>query len=292
MTVMDAVPVLTGALRPRRWYHNRKILIAGGGLLFFAVLAIFGPLIAPYDPYTMNTGDRLLPPGAMLEDGSLSLLGTDSLGRSMLSRVVAGARISLMVGLASVGFAILLGVSCGLLAGLCGGYVDGILMRIADIQLAFPSVLLAIFLSAFFEPSLTNVVIVLAITRWVSFARVSRAIVLGTKRLEYVDSARVIGAAPLRILFTCHLPALIGPLLVPATAEMGLIIIAEASLSFLGLGPPPTTPSWGLTVAEGRQYLATAWWIAAVPGSALALLVLSTGLLGDALREASDPKLA
>ena len=270
---------------------DTRLLLAGSLLLAYVLLAVLAPYFAPYDPFAMNTGDRLIPPGGILEDGTRSLLGTDSLGRSMLSRVTAGARISLTVGLCAVGLAILIGLSVGVTAGLAGGMIDGLLMRIADIQLAFPSVLLAIFLSAFFEPSLLNVIIVLAITRWVSFARVSRAVILVTKRLEYVDAAKVIGASPWRILVTCYLPALTGPLLVLATAEMGLIIIAEASLSFLGLGPPPTTPSWGLTVAEGRQYLASAWWIAAVPGVALAVLVLSTGIFGDAIRERIDPKL-
>lgn len=274
---------------PRLRAGTARIAICLCVLALFLAVAVVGPTLIPYDPVRVSTGDRLLPPGAELRSGAVAWLGTDQLGRDVLAQVVAGTRISMTVGLAALVLAGGFGTALGILSGYVGGRLDGLLMRVADVQLAFPSILLAIFIAAFLPPSLTNVVLVLAITRWVAFARVARAVTLATKEKEFVQAAHLLGASPLRIVRRCLLPAIVAPLLIVATAELGLIIIAEASLGFLGLGTPPNVPSWGRTIAGGRDYLARAWWIATLPGLVLALLVVTVGLLGDALRDYRDP---
>jgi len=269
-----------------------RVLVPVAILALYVVIAVAGPTLVAFDPIATNTRVRLLPPGSVLPSGEIAWLGTDQLGRDVLGQVVYGARISLMVGFATIVLATAAGMALGMIAGYARGPLDAVLMRFADIQLAFPSILLAIFITAFLEPSVVNVIVVLAVTRWVAFARVARAVTLSVNELEYVDAARVLGASHPRILLTCILPACVSPILVVATAELGLVIIAEASLSFLGLGSPPTTPSWGLIVANGRDYLHNAWWIATMPGLALAVLVVSVGTLGDALRDLLDPRLS
>jgi peptide/nickel transport system permease protein len=205
--------------------------------------------------------------------------------------MLQGARISIAVGLATLLLAGTIGVTVGIAAGYFGGWLDGVLMRLADIQLAFPSILLAIFIAALLGPSVVNVVIVLAVSNWVTFARVARGQALSTRRREFVDASRTLGAGTWRLIRRCILPASVAPVLVVATVEIGHVILAEASLSFLGLGTPASTPSWGVTIANGRNYLADAWWISTVPGIALAFLVISLGVLGDALRDRYDPRL-
>jgi peptide/nickel transport system permease protein len=266
------------------------VLVWAIPIVLFVVAAAIGPIVVAYDPVTTHTAERLKPPGSILENGTIALLGTDQVGRDMLAQVLQGARISLLVASGTVLAAGLFGLVVGLLAGYYGGVIETIVMRLADIQLGFPSILLAILIAAVLGPSFLNVIITLAFTRWVTFGRVSRASTLSARELEFVHAARALGANDLRILVRHIVPATLTPLIVIATVEVGLVIIAEASLSFLGLGTPPDQPSWGLIVANGRAYLNTAWWISTMPGLALSLVVLFVGVFGDRLRDYLDPR--
>lgn len=270
-----------------RW----RLIITGGIVVVYVLVAIFGPMIVDYDPVQTRTQDRLLPPGATLSNGETTWLGTDQLGRDLFAQIVAGSRISLLVaaGVLIVGGGV--GLVLGLISGYFGGVTDSVIMRVADVQLAFPGILLAILIAGVLGPSVFNVIVTLAVTRWVLFARVARGSTLATKERDFVDSARVIGASNLRILRKYILPSVLTPLLVTATVQVGLMIVAEASLSFLGLGVPLDQPSWGSTIANGRDYVTTAWWIATMPGIALAIVVVSIGLLGDEVRDILDPSL-
>ncbi len=276
--------------KSRKRSGQLRLLLWGTPIILFIAAAIFGPMIFPYDSIAVRTGDRLKGPGAILKDGSRAWLGTDQVGRDVLAQVLEGARISLMVGGATILLAGSIGLILGVIAGFRGGFIDNLLMRLADIQLAFPSILLAIMIAAVLGPSVANVILTLSLTRWVIFGRVARAATLAVKEREYVLAARATGAPSLRLLFKHIVPATIPPLLVVATVEVGLVIIAEASLSFLGLGTPPSQPSWGQMVANGRAQLNTAWWIATMPGAALSLLVLAIGLFGDQVRDELDPR--
>ena len=264
-------------------------VVAAAVLGLFVLVAVFGPLLVPYDSVATRVGDRLLPPGSTTSDGAFAVLGTDQNGRDVLAQVIAGSRVSLLVGVSVVVAGVLVGLVLGLLAGYYGGRLDTIISRVGDMQLAFPSILLAILLAGALGPSLTTVIVALAVTRWVIFARVVRGSALTTKGREFVESARVMGASDLRILVHYILPSCVQPLLVAATVQVGLTMVAEAALSFLGLGVPVDQASWGSTIANGRDYLASAWWIAAVPGVALTLVVICVGVLGDAARDESDP---
>jgi peptide/nickel transport system permease protein len=275
--------------RKRRSRQVRMVLWAMPIIIFIGI-AIFGPIIHPFDSVRVRTGDRLEAPGAVLRDGSRAWLGTDQVGRDVLAQVLEGARISLLVGVATILFAGTIGLVLGVIAGFRGGFIDSLLMRLADIQLAFPSILLAILIAAVLGPSVANVILTLSLTRWVIFGRVARAATLAVKEREYVLAARATGVPSTRLLIRHIVPAAIPPLLVVATVEVGLVIIAEASLSFLGLGTPPDRPSWGQMVADGRAYLNNAWWIATMPGAALSLLVLAIGLFGDQVRDELDPR--
>jgi peptide/nickel transport system permease protein len=268
-----------------------RLALSGVPLVLFVLVAAIGPAVVTYDPVTVRTGDRLKPPGEEVA-GARAWLGTDQVGRDLLAQVLQGARVSLLVGLATVAVAGLIGLFVGVLAGYYGGAIDAVSMRLADIQLAFPSILLAILIAAVLGPSVTNVIITLSLTRWVTFARVARASTLATKERDFVQAARALGAGDRRLLGRHIVPATIAPLIVIATVEVGLVIIAEASLSFLGLGTPPDQPSWGLIVANGRAYLNTAWWISTMPGLALSLVVLAVGRFGDQLRDILDPRSA
>ena len=218
-------------------------------------------------------------------------MGTDQLGRSMLSRLVYGARVSLAVALASVLVAGAVGVPFGLLGGYYGGMLDAVLSRLADIQLAFPPVLLALAIVASFGASLINVILAIAVTSWVPYARVVRASTLSLREREFVEAGRALGAQTLRILLLHVLPNILTPLIVIATLQIGRAIITESALSFLGLGVPPPAPSWGGMLAEARNYMFAAWWLPTLPGLLILLSVLSVNLIGDGLRWALDPKL-
>ena len=286
-TLTAPVPVRTRSKR-RKGFRNPLAVAAAVVLFLFVLAGLFGSLLIPYDGVNTSVTDRLLPPGARLSGGGVALLGTDQLGRDMLAQIVAGSRVSLTVAFATIAIAGAVGLVLGVTSGFFGGRWDAFISRLGDIQLAFPSILLAILLAGVLGPSLINVILALAITRWVIFARVVRASALSTRSLDFVDSARVVGASNTRILLKYIIPSCWQPLIVAATVQVGLTMVAEASLSFLGLGVPLSDASWGATIANGRDHLASAWWIATLPGLALALVVVCVGIIGDAFRDRSD----
>ena len=255
------------------------------------VSAIFAPLLAPHDPIFQDVEKRLLPPIGQTGADPSYLLGTDHLGRDIVSRLIYGARISIVVSVSAVAFSALLGTVIGLLSGFYGGNVDNIFMRIADVQLAFPFILLAIAIIAVLGPSLRNIIIVMGITGWVIYARVVRAEVLSLREKEFITSVRALGGSNGRIIFNHLLPNVIPPIIVIITLEMARMIIMEAALSFLGLGIQPPTATWGGMLADGRVYLATSWWLATFPGLVIMLVVLGINLLGNWLRDILDPRL-
>ena len=268
--------------------RQHTFIIGASLLLVTTLMAIFAPLIAPHDPSVQNTQMRFVPP--LLFGGDLKHpLGTDQLGRDLLSRIIYGSRISILLGLASVFGAGLIGVLVGTLAGYFGGLTDSILMRIVDIQLAIPFLVLALAVLAALGPGLGNLIAVLIISGWVLYARVIRAQILAVKNYEYVTAARALGASSLRALFRHALPAAMPPLIVIATVQVGTMILMEASLSFLGLGVPPHIPTWGSIAADGRAYLTTAWWVTTMPGLAIFLTVMGVNFLGDWIRDVLDP---
>lgn len=249
-------------------------------LLVLVFCAAFAPWLAPLDPDRQNLLGRLKPPGFETR-GTVFLLGTDELGRDIFSRLIYGARVSLTVAALSVLLSGIVGVLVGMAAGYLRGWTETILMRLVDIFLSIPAILLAIITVAVLGPGFLNVVLVLALTRWPRYARVAYGQTLAIADRPYVKLARAMGASPARVLSIHILPNIIGPLLVVATLEFGLMVLFEAGLSFLGLGVQPPTASWGSMLSTGRNYIATAWWIAMFPGLALFLLVLSANLIGD-----------
>jgi len=257
----------------------------------FVLGAIFVPILTNFDPLHTELLDRLAAPGTTLADGSVAIFGTDQVGQDLFAQMMMGARVSLTVGALTLLFAGVFGVLLGLLAGYFGGWVDLVLMRVADIQLAFPAILLAILLASVLGQGLMNIIIVISITNWVVFARVARSQVLSLKHREYVEAARTLGAGNGHLLFRTLLPGSLAPVLVVATVEFGHVVLLEAALSFLGVGVPLGTPSLGSTISNGTAYLTTAWWISTLPGLGLLALVLATGVLGDALRDRFDPQL-
>ena len=264
-------------------------LAGAATLCAVAVSAIAAPLLAPHDPLRQDLPQRLMPPGAVL-DGITHLLGTDSLGRDVLSRIIYGARVSLTVAFVAVAMAGLTGVVAGLLSGYYRGTVDAVLMRLADVILSVPFLLLAIATVAVLGPNFTNLILVLGCTRWPRYARVTYAQTLAVREQEFVHAERALGASDGRILARHLLPNVLSPIMVVATLEVGLMIIFEAALSFLGLGVQPPAPSWGGMLSEGRDYLATAWWLATFPGLAIMVTVLAANLVGDGMREVLDPR--
>ncbi len=263
------------------------------GVVFMIVLvgiAVFAPWLAPYDPTAQSLKDRLLPP-FWLEGGSTAhWLGTDHLGRDVLSRTIFGSRISLLIGLAVVAVAGSFGTLMGLVAGYFGGRTGSLIMRWVDIQVAFPALLLALVILAVVRPSPMTLIVVLAINGWMVYARLVRGIVLSVKEVPYVEAAVIIGCRPARIIWRHILPNLSAPLLTLGVLEFARIVLAEAALSFLGLGIQPPATSWGLDVATGKNYIFNAWWLVAVPGAAIALTVLGVNLLASWLRVAADPR--
>lgn len=256
-------------------------------------LAIFGPSLAPKDPNRLTLRARLLPPFQENKQGEVEYwLGTDALGRDVLSRLIYGARVSITVGVVAVCIGGTLGTLLGLTAGYFGGRVDDVIMRLADIQLAFPFILLAIMVLVVLGAGVLNLVLVLGIGQWVTYARISRGETMSQREKEYIEAARSIGASHVRIMFRGILPNILAPLIVIASFNVASVILAEASLSFLGLGVPPTVPTWGGMLAESRdQLLANRWWLAVFPGVAIMITVLSLNILGDWLRDFLDPRL-
>jgi len=260
-------------------------------VLAVIISAIFAPFLSPHDPILQDVEKRLIPPVWQTGGETDYLLGTDHLGRDIVSRLIYGARISIVVSVSAVVFSAILGTIIGLLSGFYGGNVDNIFMRIADVQLAFPFILLAIAIIAVLGPNLQNIIIVMGITGWVIYARVVRAEVLSLREKEFITSVRALGGSNGRIIFRHLLPNVVAPIIVIITLEMARMIIMEAALSFLGLGIQPPTPTWGGMLADGRVYLATSWWLATFPGLVIMLVVLGINLLGNWLRDILDPRL-
>lgn len=257
----------------------------GAGLVLLAVIgAVFGPWLVPFDPVAQDLPLRLAGPS------SVHLLGLDELGRDVLARLLVGARISLVVGIAVVGVSAVVGIAIGAVAGYVGGWVDEVIGRVMDVLLAFPGILLAIALVAVLGPSLTNVILALTVIGWVGYARLVRGQVLRIRELEYVQAAQAVGAPVARVLIRHVVPATLSAVTVQATLGMAGAIIAEASLSFLGLGVQPPTASWGSMLDAGRAHLLDAPHLTLFPGLAIALLVLGLNFVGDALRDRLDPR--
>lgn len=254
-------------------------------------LGVFGPLLAPHDPLGLSLVNSYKPPGWQAGGDWAYPLGTDALGRDILSRILFGARVTLLVSLAAIVFGGGVGVAIGLAAGYWGGVVDAVLMRAADATLAFPIIFAGLLLAITVGPSFTTVVVAVSIVVWARFARVVRGEVLSVREREYVALARIGGCSNWRILTRHLLPNIFNTILVMVTLQVGLVIVVESSLSFLGAGIPPPAPTWGSMVSDGRNDLTSAWWISAFPGLAIALTVLGWNLLGDFLRDALDPKL-
>jgi peptide/nickel transport system permease protein len=273
-------------------FLNRRVAVLGA-IVFLTIIfiAITAQWIAPHDPTNQELIDNLLPP-AWDKNGSVNyLLGTDHFGRDMLSRLLFGARVSLIVAGLGACFALVLGVTIGLLAGFYGGITETVLMRIVDVFLAFPMILLALSLAAILGPNLRNLVIVMGLTGWMMYARVIRSAVLTLKNLEFISAAIAVGAPTHRILLRHVLPNIIAPALVLFTFNFAQFIIMESALSFLGLGVPPPTPTWGRMLYDGRDYLTIAWWMITFPGLCIMLTALSLNLVGDGLRDALDPRI-
>jgi peptide/nickel transport system permease protein len=284
--------------------HSPMAILAAVIALLCIVCSVFAPWVAPYNPFdlaTLNLSDARLPP-AWIEGGSRShLLGTDDQGRDILSALFYGARLSLAVGLASVVLSLLVGVGLGLLSGFVGGALDSFIMRVCDVMLSFPSILVALLINGVGRALFPNandslafgvLIVAISLTGWVQYARTVRGSTLVERNKEYVQAARVIGVAPLRIMFKHVLPNVLGPVFVLATIQVAAAIITEATLSFLGVGVPPTSPSLGTLIRVGNDFLFSGeWWITVFPGVMLVLIALSVNLLGDWLRDALNPRL-
>src|SRR6267142_5340833 len=266
----DASAAGAPAARASRARRTRWMALGGGVfVLVLVVVALAAPLIAPYDPIRQSLRGRLAAPTLAGADGKAHLLGTDHLGRDVLSRAIYGARVSLLVGLAAVVVGGIVGASLGLLAGFRGGWTDSIVMTLADAQLAFPFILLAIGIIAVLGPSFPTLILVIGLSGWVSYARVLRAQVLGLRTREFVDAVQALGGSAVRVVLRHIVPNVLSSLIVIATLELARAIVLEATLSFLGLGIQPPTPSWGGMIYEGREYLDSAWWISTWPGLVL-----------------------
>lgn len=276
------------------WSKLRKSPVGLTGaiiVLFVIIVALAAPYLAPFDPNLKDPALRLKPPAWV--EGSVEghLLGTDTLGRDIFSRVIYGARVSTLVGVAAVALAGTIGVSLGLVTGYFGGLVDTLLMRFTDAFLAIPNLLLTMLVVGIVGPGLWTLIGILGVTRWVSYARVVRGETMGVKEREYVQAAKALGQRDMSILSKHILPNVRGSVIVLATLNVASVILAESSLSFLGLGVPPTTPTWGGILADGRNYITHAWWVATFPGLAIVITVLGITFLGDWLRDYFDPRL-
>lgn len=293
--------VATAPISERRKEFKRAVqslLISRWALLGMVILivvtfvAIFGPYLAPNDPNRQNIMMRLLEPGAEAARNGTYWLGSDQLGRDVLSRLLYGARVSLLVGVCAIAVGGAIGTIAGLAAGYFKGWVDDVIMRLGDIQLAFPFILLAIMFLVVMGPGLLNIILVLGIGQWVTYARIVRAQTLSLREKEYVEAARAMGDSTFSILFRTILPNIIAPLTVIASFNVASVILSEAALSFLGLGVPPSVPTWGSMLSESREHLlSNKWWLAVFPGLAIVLTVLAFNIIGDWLRDYLDPRM-
>ena len=260
---------------------DKKAIIGSAVLVIFILMAALAPIIAPYDPNNMDY-DFLSPPSWRHP------LGTDDLGRDLLSRIIQGSQVSMFVGVTTVAIALAIGVSLGLLSGFYGGWIDFIIMRYIDLQWAFPNFLIAVYLVAVFGSGLSNVIVALSLAFVDDFARVVRGMVLSIKEQEYIAAARAAGCTDTRLMWVHIFPNASAPIIVQVTVCMSYAILGEATLSFLGLGVEVDTPTWGLIISESRNFISRAWWVGVFPGLAIMLVVLSVNFVGDAIRDTSD----
>ena len=274
-----------------RWRRYVKILVGGSILVVLVVCGLAAPLLAPFDPQEQSLRDRLQPP-SITGPSSRYLLGTDNLGRDLLSRIIYGSRISLLVGASTVVLAGIVGCLLGAIAGYFGELTDEVINKTTEIFLAFPFLLLAIAVMAFLGQGVENLILALVLSRWVQYCRVVRGEVLSLREREFVLAARALGGRDIYIILRHVLPNTLPSVMVIATFGMAIVIIAEASLSFLGLGVPPSVPTWGSMLSDGRTYMYRAPWLTIFPGMAIFITVLGINLLGDGLRDLLDPKLS
>ena len=288
----ETAVVTASAAAGRRARRIRRLTAAGVAfVLVLGVVAAAAPWLAPDDPTRQSLRARLVAPTLEAADGRAHVLGTDHLGRDLLSRMIFGSRVSLLVGFAAVLVGGLVGSALGLLAGFRGGWTDTVIMTVADAQLAFPFILLAIGIIAVLGPSFGTLIVVIGLSGWVSYARILRSQVLGLRSREFVEAVHALGGSVLRIMWKHVLPNVLSSLVVIATLELARAIVLEATLSFLGLGIQPPTPSWGGMVQEGREYLDSAWWISTFPGILLMVTSIVVSRTGDWLRDLLDPTL-
>ena len=274
----------------RRFGRHRLAVLGLVIIVAVVALSLLAESLAPRSPVALRIALRLKPPGFVdPRSGQTMWLGTDHLGRDILSRIIYGSRISLMVSLPAVAISAAIGFTLGLLAGFYRGWFDSVVMRLVDLQLAFPFILLALSIVALLGPSLRNIIIVFAITTWPTYARTTRGSVLSLREREFVQAARSVGAGDRRILWRHVLPNIVSPVLVLASFEVARMIILESALGFLGLGVQPPTPTWGNMLADGRDYIRDAWWIATFPGLAIMITAAGVNFLGDGLRDMLDP---
>jgi len=266
------------------WRRNRLMVLGTSIILGLLLVAALAPLLATFNPYAQTLGDRLLAPSTR------HLFGTDGLGRDIFSRVVYGARVTLTIALLVAAISTPLGMFMGIVAGYLGGAVDEILMRLADIFLAFPRLILAIAFAAALGPGVENAIIAIAIAHWPSYARLARAETLNVKNNDYIQAMRVLGAGKMRIMAGHIAPMTLSSIIVRMSLDMGTIILTAAGLGFLGLGAQPPMPEWGLMVADGRQFLVDQWWVSTLPGLAILVVVMGFNLLGDGIRDVLDPR--
>ncbi|SDO23840.1 peptide/nickel transport system permease protein [Paenibacillus sp. yr247] len=284
--------ITTISPRLKRWKSfykklrkNKLAMVGGGIILFYLLIALFAPLLTPYDPTAINLKEKLLTP-------SMShWMGTDDKGRDILSRLISGSQLSLTVGIVSVSIGAIFGIPLGLVSGYYGKWIETVIMRIIDVLLAFPGMLLALAIVSALGPSLFNVMIAVGIFSIPTFARIVRGSTLSVKKLEYIDAIRSLGASDFQILFVHILPNILSPVIVQGTLRLATAILTAAGLSFLGMGAQPPSPEWGAMLSNGRDFLWTAPHIATFPGLAIATLVLGFNLFGDGLRDALDPRM-
>ncbi|MGF6546498.1 nickel transporter permease [Paraburkholderia youngii] len=272
----------------RRWrrFSGNPLSVFGLSILvLLMIVAVIGPWIAPHDPLRQVLSDRLLPPGS-----ASHWLGTDQLGRDILSRIIYGSHLTLSIAILVVVVVVPIGLMIGTTAGFFGGWVDNVLMRVTDIALAFPKIVLALAFAAALGPGVFNAVIAISITAWPAYARLARAETLRLVQADFIHSARLLGASNLRVLLRYIVPLCSSSVIVRATLDMAGIILTVAGLGFLGLGAQPPSPEWGFMVASGRNVLLDAWWVATIPGFAILLVSLAFNLLGDGLRDVFDPR--
>jgi peptide/nickel transport system permease protein len=271
---------------------SRVPVVASWIFLGLVVIAsILAPMLTPLDPLAQDLEDRLLPPAWSPAGKMPHVLGTDQLGRDILSRILYGGRVTLLIATSSVTISGIVGMTLGIVSGYFGGRLDNLIMRLADAQLAMPFILLAIAIIGILGPSLPNLIAVLSLTGWVVYARISRSLVLTLRQRDFVEAARALGARHSRVLLVHILPNLLPMVSVVASLELATMIFGEAALSFLGLGVPPPTPTWGSMLGDGRSYLFVAWWLSTFPGLALALTVLCINVAGDWIRDRLDVRL-